>query len=136
MTEAGPRQRRGDLGRGRFADHSATFADQEYDRIGGAVVVHACDECIAACDAMHKPVRSQEFERAVGGDGRRPYVRGRQPLDDVIGAERLMAAKQDGQDLAADGGKPLTTLRAARLGNSHGVVEAPIMVMIGRGEGC
>src|SRR2546430_1624334 len=83
-------QRRGDLLGGGLADGAAALANQEHHERAGGVVVHASDESIAALDAVHEAVLAQELERAVGGDGRRPRPREREPLDNLVGAERLV----------------------------------------------
>jgi hypothetical protein len=75
------------------------------------VIVHAGDEGVAALDAVHEPVLTQELERPVGGDRGRARPLGREPVDDLIGAERLVAGEQRGQHLAADGGQALAAFR-------------------------
>jgi hypothetical protein len=98
------------------------------------VIVHAGDERIAALDAMDEAVLAQKLERAIGGNRRRPRALQREPLDDLVGAQRLVTSQQRGQHLAADGGETLATLRAQRLGHGHGVGRAAIVVMVGGGE--
>ena len=79
------------------------------------MIVHAGTECIAARDAVHQAIGAQKLERAIGGDGCRPRLSGCQPFDDVIGAERLVAAEQERKDFPAKRGQPLTMLPAPRL---------------------
>ena len=82
------------LGRRRLADGTAALADQEHHELPGGVIVHAGDEGVAALDAVHETVLAQELERAIGGDrGRARPPRG-EPVDDLVGAERLVAGEQ------------------------------------------
>src|SRR6516162_3225794 len=86
-------QRACDLARRGFADRAATLADEKHHQRAGGVVVHAGDERVAALDAMHKAVLTQELERPIGGDRRRPQSSGRQTVDDLVGAERLVTGE-------------------------------------------
>ena len=130
----GGRERSGDLGRGRLADYTAALADQKYDEIARRMIVNAGNEGIATGNAMHEPMGAQKRERAVGRDGSKAPMFGREPLDDVVGAERLMAVEERGEHLAANGRKALALLRAARLREVHRIVEAPVVVVIRPGK--
>src|SRR3954469_11243305 len=81
----------GDRGRRRFADRAALLADQEYHRRVARVIVDAGEERVAALDAMHEALRGEKIERAIDGDrgGARPARRNR--VDDLVGADRLVA---------------------------------------------
>ena len=39
-----------------FADRAAAFANQENDKIAGAMIMHASDEGVAAFNAVHETV--------------------------------------------------------------------------------
>ena len=84
----------GDGGACRLAHRAAFLADQEHHRIAAAVLLHAGDEGVAAFDAVHEPLLAQKIERAIDGDRRRPRAAHRQPVDQLIGAERLVARQQ------------------------------------------
>ena len=58
----------------------------------------------------------------------------RQPVDDLVGAERLVARQQHLQHLAADRRQPLRARGAERLGMRERVAGAALVVVIGRGE--
>src|SRR5262245_58220978 len=103
-------ERAGHFGRRCFTDRAAALADQERDQLAGGVIVHAGDERVAAFDAMHEAVLAQEFERAIGGDRRRARPFECQPVNDLVGAERLVAREQRRQHVAPNGGQPLPAL--------------------------
>src|SRR5262249_59732443 len=54
----------------------------------------------------------------------------REPVDDLVGAQRLVAREQRGEHLAPDRRQALAALRAQRLGDGHGIARAAIMVMV------
>ena len=62
------------------------------------MIVHAGHKRIAACDAVDEAVVAQEIQRPVNRDRRRPGL-GAKPLDDLVGAERLMTCEQSFQHL-------------------------------------
>src|SRR5262245_41668456 len=80
---------------------------------------------------MHEAVLAQELERAIGGNRRRPRPLEREPLDDLVGTQRLMRVQSRGQHLAADWRQALATLYAQHLGHGHRITGAAIMVMVG-----
>src|SRR5439155_19812797 len=125
-------QRGGDLRRGGFADRAAALANQKHHEVAGGMRVHAGDEGVAALDAVHETVGAQEFEGAIDGDRRRPRAARRDPVHDLVGAERVVACQQRAEHVAADVGEPLAALHAARLGDGHGVAQAALMVVAGR----
>ena len=57
--------------------------------------MHAGDEGVAALDAVHEILLAQEIERAVDRDRGRPLRPGPPAIDDLVGAERLMARQQE-----------------------------------------
>src|SRR5215831_7819796 len=87
-------QRRRDVARGRLPHGTAALADQKHHERAGGVIVHAGDECVAALDAVHEAVLAQELEHAVGGNRRQPRPLEREPVDDLVGAQRLVATQQ------------------------------------------
>ncbi len=78
------------------------------------VIVDAGDEGVAALDAMDEAVLAQKIERTVDRDRRGPCAGGRRAVDDLVGAERLVALEQNLQHLATDRRQPLRALRAQR----------------------
>src|SRR5665213_2495392 len=92
----------GDRGRGRLAHRAAFFADQKHHRIVAVVILHAGDERVAAFDAVGQALLAQEIERAVDRNRGRARAAHRQPVDQLIGAERGMARQQCLQHAAAD----------------------------------
>src|SRR6185437_2432512 len=124
----------GDRGAGRLAHGAAFFADQEHHRIAGFVILHAGDECVAAFDAMDQALFAQEFERAVNGDRRRARAAHCQPVDQFIGAERLMACQQRLEHAAADRSQAFAPRRAYRLGVRDGIAGTTAMVVARRRE--
>src|SRR5262245_55444552 len=86
-------QRRGDVVRRRLPDGAAALADEKHHQRAGGVIVDAGDERIAALDAVHEAGLGQDLERAVGGDRRQPRPLEREPVDDLVGAQRLVAAQ-------------------------------------------
>lgn len=86
----------------KFGHLFTTPADQE---LGRAMMpgMHTADKRIAALEAVHKPLRQQEFEGAVYDRRGDAFSAGGaiQFCQYVVGAEWLMASQQDFQHLAA-----------------------------------
>ena len=79
----------GDVGGHRFSDAAACVADQEVGGFGAAVMTGAWQISAAGNEPMHQAAIDQVVERAINANWRWPLSRlGRQPLDQVIGAER------------------------------------------------
>src|SRR6185437_2181800 len=87
-------------------------------------------------DAMHETLLAQEIERAINRDRCRPRAAHRQPVDQLIGAERGVARQQRLQHAAADRRQTLGACGADRLGVADGVAGAALMVVTGRRENC
>jgi hypothetical protein len=126
------------LGRGasrRFADRATAFANQENDKIAGAMIVHAGNEGVAAFDAVNETVVAQKFERSINRYRRRtrPLL---QAVNDFISAERAMAAQQNFKHLAPHRGESLRARGALRFGMRNGSAGAALMIVIGRRENC
>src|SRR5262249_16856900 len=85
-------------------------------------------------DAVHEAVLAQELERPVSSDRRRARPLEREPVDDLVGAQRLVAGEQRGEHLAPDRRQALGPLPAQRPGDGHGIARAAIVVR-GRGRG-
>ena len=66
------------------------------------------------------------------GAGRAPV--GRRAVDDLVGAERLVALQQNLQHLATDRRQPLRALGAQRLGVRQRIRGAAVVVVVGRVE--
>jgi hypothetical protein len=79
-----------------FGDAAAQPADQKRRAVGG-VGMRAGREGVQPAHLVHEPLLHQEIERAVG-DGRLGLEAViRQPLEDLVGAERAIRFEQDGQ---------------------------------------
>ena len=98
------------------------------------MILHAGDEGVAAFDAVDQPLLAQEIERAVDGDRRRPRAAQRQPVDQLIGAERLVARQQRLQHAAADRRQAPRTRGADRLGVRDRIAGATLVVVTWRRE--
>src|SRR5215510_10696350 len=127
-------QRGGDVARRRLPDGAAALADEKHHQRAGGVIVHAGDKGVAAFDAVHEAVLTQELERAVSGDRRQARPLEREPVDYLVGAQRLVASEQRGEHSAPDRRQALAALRAQRLGYGHGIARAAIVVMVGGWE--
>jgi hypothetical protein len=119
----------------RFADRATAFADQENDKIAGAMIVHAGNESVAAFDAVNETVVAQKFKRSINCDRRRTRLL-LQAVNDFIGAKRAMAAQQNLKHLAPHRGESLRARGALRFGMGNRSAGAALMVVIGRGENC
>ena len=107
------------------------------------MIMRASDKRVAALDAMHESVVAQKIERAINRDRRwtvllRRTVLSRtllnQALDDLIGAERLVAGQQRFEHLTADRRQPLRARRAMRFGMRDCRAGASLMIVVGRWE--
>jgi hypothetical protein len=116
-----------------FADRPATFANQENDKVAGAMIVYAGDKGVAAFDAVNETVIAQKCERTINRDWRRPRLP-LQAVDDFIGAKRAMAAQQNFEYMAPHRREPLGARRALRFGMRNRSAGAALMVVIGGGE--
>jgi hypothetical protein len=118
-----------------FADGATAFADQENDKIAGAMIVHAGNESVAAFDAVSQTVVTQKFERSINRDRRRPRLL-LHAVNDFIGTQRAMAAQQNFKHLAPHRGESLRARGALRFGMGNGGAGAALMVVVGRGKNC
>jgi len=75
-----------------FTNRATAFANQENDKIAGAMIVHARDEGVAALDAVNEIVVAQKFERSINRDRRRTRFL-LQAVNDFISAKRAMATQ-------------------------------------------
>ena len=128
-------QRLGSSASRRFADSATTFANQENDKIAGAMIVHARDEGVAAFDAVNEIVVAQKIERSINRDRRRTRLL-LQAVNDFIGAKRAMAAQQNFKHLAAHRGESLGAHGTLRFRMCNGSAGAARMIVIGSGENC
>jgi hypothetical protein len=123
---------------GRFTDRAALLTDQKNHQFVVAVIVCAGDECIAAFDAMNEAVVTQKIERTIDRDRCRPVVPHRamlrQILDDLVGAERLVARQQRFEHLAPDRRQALRAGRAMRFRMRDRGAGATLVVVVWRGE--
>src|SRR5690348_16445763 len=93
------------------------------------MIVHARDESIAALDPMHETLLTQEIEGAIDGDRRRsPAVLG-EPVDQFIGAERLMAGEQGLQNTPAHRREALPACGAELLRMRDGIARATAVIV-------
>ena len=116
-----------------FADRTTAFANQENDKIAGAMIVHTSDEGVAAFDAVNETVIAQKFERSINRNRRRPRLL-LQAVNDFIGAKRAMAAQQNFKHLAPHRGQSLGARGALRFGMCNGSAGAALMIVTGSGE--
>src|SRR2546421_9949859 len=91
----------GDRARGGLADRAAVLADEEHHRRAGGVIVDAGEKRVAALDPVHEALRGEEVERAVDRDRGRTRDAGRDEIDNLVGAERLVAAAEYFEHMAA-----------------------------------
>lgn len=104
-------------GRGILVDAAADFADQEGDRLIGAMAMRAGDEGVARAQAVDEALLDQKVERPVDRDRREaPPARRRDPVGEIIGPDRLVIAIERLQRLAPDRRQPQAALAAGRLG--------------------
>ncbi len=99
------------------------------------MIVYASDKSIAAFDAVNKSFLAKKFKRAVNRDRRRPGLM-LEAVDDFVGAEGAMAAKQDLQHLAPHRSEPLVPCGALRFGMGDGGAGAALVIVIGSREDC
>ena len=118
-----------------FTNRATAFANQENDKIAGAMIVHARDEGVAALDAVNEIVVAQKFERSITRDRRRTRFL-LQAVNDFISAKRAMAAQQSFKHLAPHRGQSLGARGALRFGMRDGSAGATLLVMIGSREKC
>ena len=119
----------------RFADRATAFADQENDKIAGAMIVHAGDKRVAAFDAVSQTVVAQKFERPINRDWRRPRLL-LHAVDDFVGPKRAMAAQQNFKHLAPHRGESLRARGTLHFGMGNGSAGAALMIVVGCGENC
>lgn len=98
------------------------------------MIVDAGHEGVAALDAMHQPLRAQEIERTVNGNGSGPPVTLGKTVDQLISPQRLMRGKQYLKHGTAYRRQALAAPGAERLGMRKRVVRTPVVVMTGGGE--
>ena len=98
------------------------------------MTMHTGNEGITAFDAVHEGLLAKEIERPIDRDRRRPGATQGQTIDQLIGAERLMARQQRLQDPTADRSQALFSSGADRFGVPDSVAHAAFMVVVRPGE--
>src|SRR5437660_9527305 len=106
----------GDRARRRLTDRTAALADEKHHRRIGGVIVDAGEEGVAALDPVHEALDGEKIQRAVNRDRRRSGPARCDEIDDLVGAERLVARGEDLEYMATHRGQPLPTLDAERFG--------------------
>jgi len=97
--------------------------------------MRAGDECVAAFDLVHQPMRQEEVERAIYGDRRRAWAVGGHALDDFIGTSSLVALRHTVEHVSALRRQLRPAALTDALGPPHQIGSAMIMIVTGIGEG-
>ncbi|CAD5279710.1 hypothetical protein BOS5A_210300 [Bosea sp. EC-HK365B] len=119
--------------RGVLVDASADLADQERHRLIGAMAVRAGDEGVARTQTVHETLLNQEVERPIDRDRREATsTRRRDPVRQIIGADRFVVGIERLQRLAPDRRQAQAALAADLLGprQSGGGVARMIVRML------
>ena len=119
---------------GRLADRAALLADQKNHRRVARMIVDAGEERVAALDAMHEALRGEKIERAIDRDWCRTRPARRDRVDDLVGADRLVACGEHFQHVPAHRRQTLAALRTQRLGVLQRIRRAAAVVMVGGGK--
>src|ERR1043165_2176228 len=118
----------------RLADRAAALTDEEHHRRIGRVIVDAGEERVAAFNAMHEALGGEEVERAIDRDRGGARTAGRDEVDDLVGAERLVAGAEHLEHVTAHRGQALAAFRAQRLGMLERIGRAALMVVVRGGK--
>jgi len=119
----------------RLADRTAALAEKEHDDVVIGVIVHAGHEGVAALDSVHETVTAQKLERPVDGDGGGTSAI-RQPLDNFVGAERLVTSQQCFEYVPTHTREPLPPLGAEFFCVGDCAAGAVAMIVARRREYC
>jgi hypothetical protein len=129
-------------GRGILVDPAAGLADQEGDDLVGTMTMQAGDIGVARGEPVDEALLDKKIERAIDRDGREAAPSGRRdPVGQVIGADRTVIGVQRFKSLGADRRQAQATLAADALGPCQGlggmdavVVRVTAAVSIMRGK--
>ena len=129
-----PRQRRTqllvvDLGR------IAAIAANEKVGLVGQARLGTADIGVEPIDPVDQPFAAEEFQRAVDRRRRHAPPARRQLVEDLVGADRRVAAPDQLQDPLAQLGEPGPSAGAQVLGAAHGRADAAMVVVRRLGKG-
>jgi hypothetical protein len=131
----GPRQRGAHGIRYGLPHRPAALADEEHQDAAVAMLVRAGDESVSALDAMGEALLQKEVQGAVDRDrGGAVSLAVLEPLDQLVGTDRRMRARQSLEDLAANGRQARPALGADPLGTGERRLGAMRVVVTGRGK--
>jgi hypothetical protein len=110
------------------------LANQEHDERAGLVIVGAREEGVAAFDPVNETVFQQEVQGPIYGDRGRAFPALSHPIDNFIGAKRVMTCGQRLEHVTPQWRQALPALGAQGLGVRKGICGAPGVIMIGTGK--
>lgn len=125
-------EHRGQPRRFGLGGRAARFAEQEDEHRlggGGAMVLTAREERVAALDAMGKPVRQQEIQRPVDRDRAWTTPVLGDPVDDLVGGHRDVAGQENIQHLTSLRGHAEPHCLATGFGPGEAVAPAGMVIV-------
>ena len=118
-----------------FADALAPFTDKRDGLRSGRMLGHAGEKSVSAFEPMNKAGALEHLQNAIDGDRREALSVLCKALDQIVGADRLVASRNMAEHLLAKR-RPLDPkLQASRSGASERVADTNAVVVVARGKG-
>lgn len=118
-----------------FADALAPFTDKRDGLRSGRMLGHAGEKSVSAFEPMNKARALEHLQNAIDGDRREALSILCKALNQIVGADRLVASRNMAEHLLAKR-RPLDPkLQASRSGASERVADTNAVVVVARGKG-
>ena len=118
-----------------FADALAPFTNKHDGLRSGRMFGHAGEKSVSAFEPMNKARALEHLQNAINGDRREALPILCKALDQIVGADRLVASRNMAEHLLAKR-RPLDPkLQASRSGASKRVADTNAMIVVARGKG-
>ena len=118
-----------------FADALAPLANKRDGLRSGRMLGHAGKKSVSAFEPMNKARALEHLQNAIDGHRREAFSVLCKALDQIVGADRLMASRNMAEHLLAKR-RPLDPkLQASRSGASECVADTNAVVVVARGKG-
>ncbi len=118
-----------------FADALALLTNKRDGLRPGRMLGHTGEKSVSALDPMNKARALKHLQNAIDGDRREAFSVHCKALDQIVGADRLVASRNMAEHLLAKG-RPLDPkLQASRSGASECAADTNAVVVVARGKG-
>ena len=118
-----------------FADTLAPFTNKRDGLRSCRMFGHAGEKSVSAFEPMNKARALEHLQNAIDGDRREAFSVLCKALDQIVGADRLVASRNMAKHLLAKRRPFDPKLQASRSGASECVADTNAVVVVARGKG-